>query len=64
MGLKSITATSLKDEARVAGLVLPVGHVVTVDLSDEQVVDVQSAVDRGDVSVSGMSATAPKGKGK
>lgn len=64
MALRSITATSLKDDARLIGLVLRVDHVVTIDVLDEQVADVQAAIDRGDVSVAGMSAAAPKAKAK
>lgn len=63
MALRSINAVSLKDEARILGLVLPVRGVANIDVSDEQLPDVQAAIDRGDVSVAGMPKTAPQ-KGK
>lgn len=61
--LRSIKALSLKDEARMLGLVLSAGFSVTVDVLESQVPDVQAAIDRGDVSVEGMAATV-KAKGK
>lgn len=64
MGFKSISVTALKDDARVLGLVLENGRVIAIDVMDEQLPSVQAAIDSGDVSVAGMSATAPKGKGK
>lgn len=60
MALRGITATSLKDEARLIGLVLPAGGIAQIDVSEEQVADVQAAIDRGDVSVIGMTATPAK----
>jgi len=45
---------SLKDETRLAGLVLPAGRTVVVDLDEEVVLDLQKKVDAGEIAVKGM----------
>lgn len=62
MVLHGIIATSLRDEARLIGLVLAAGAVCTIDVDSAQLLEVQAAIDRGDVSVAGMSKTAPAPK--
>lgn len=65
MALRSISATGLRDDARLLGLVLQAGALALIDVEEAQLPDVQAAIDRGDVSVSGMAATPPpKAKGK
>lgn len=50
------------------GLVFKADRVFEIDILDAQLPEVQAAIDRGDISVNGMSATivadAPKSKSK
>lgn len=57
--LRQFAVTSLKDGARVFGLVLPQGTKVAIDVddSDENVGSLQAAVDMGEVKIEGFKAT-------
>lgn len=70
--MRQIVVTGMVDESRCLGLILPKGVTLKVDVLDEQLPSIQSAIDSGDIVVDGMAATAapvvedeaPKKKGK
>lgn len=69
MAMRHLVAKALRDDARILGLVLGAGVGVEIDVLEEQIADVQKAVDAGDVSVDGFAPSvidspAPKAKGK
>lgn len=57
--MRQIVVTGMIDESRCLGLILPKGVTLKIDVLDEQLPSIQSAIDSGDIVVDGMAASAP-----